>query len=397
VSKRCAHPNCKTIPNYGLEGKKASHCKTHAPVDYVNVKNKRCVHPNCKTIPNYGLEGKKASHCKTHAPVDYVNVKNKHCVHPNCKTRPNYGLEGKKASHCKTHAPVNYVNVNARQCVHPNCKKQPNYGLEGKKTTHCKTHAPVDYVNVNAKHCARPNCKTRPSYGRLFRLKTHCAKHKTPNMYINNRPKCGHEDCKERPFYGTTFPERCEGHKIDTDTNLVEKKCNGCEHDCFLTDGLCHICKYGTKPVKLRKELRLKQLLDANELTYESHDKIFAGSCHKYRPDFIFMTLTHVIILEVDENQHVNYKCDQARTVNLAQDFGGMPVVFIRYNPDVYTDHLGERIRSAQTKRVGRLIEVIKKCQMYKPTTLLSRIALFYDGDDGTNTIQPIDLSALGI
>ena len=48
--------------------------------------------------------------------------------------------------------------------------------------------------------------------------------------------------------------------------------------------------------------------------------------------------LTHVIIIEVDEEQHKYYdtNCEITRINELFTDFGDRPIVFIRFNPDAY-------------------------------------------------------------
>jgi hypothetical protein len=45
-----------------------------------------------------------------------------------------------------------------------------------------------------------------------------------------------------------------------------------------------------------------------------------------------------VIIVEVDENQHAAYdcSCENKRIMELSQDVGHIPIVFIRFNPDQY-------------------------------------------------------------
>lgn len=55
-----------------------------------------------------------------------------------------------------------------------------------------------------------------------------------------------------------------------------------------------------------------------------------------YRPDFVWELQTHIVILENDENQHKNmaYSCDTRRMVDIVNNYGGRPVVFIRFNPD---------------------------------------------------------------
>ena len=45
-----------------------------------------------------------------------------------------------------------------------------------------------------------------------------------------------------------------------------------------------------------------------------------------------------IIIIEVDENQHNQYDCyfENKRLMELSQDVGFRPIIFIRFNPDSY-------------------------------------------------------------
>ena len=44
-------------------------------------------------------------------------------------------------------------------------------------------------------------------------------------------------------------------------------------------------------------------------------------------------------MVEVDENQHMEYdcSCENRRLMELSQDVGHRPIVFIRFNPDQYS------------------------------------------------------------
>ena len=67
------------------------------------------------------------------------------------------------------------------------------------------------------------------------------------------------------------------------------------------------------------------------------HNKPIAGGCSKKRPDFFIDLLTHCIIIEVDEDQHPYYTCENKRMMLLFTDLGDRPIIFIRFNPDGYT------------------------------------------------------------
>lgn len=136
------------------------------------------------------------------------------------------------------------------------------------------------------------------------------------------------------------------------------------------------------------------------EQKYESHDRIPLHSCYKYRPDFVYDFVTHIAILEVDEHQHESYQCEceQKRMINLTQDFGGIPVVWIRFNPDSYKDNLGKTVTTKIPGKIQTLISIMKSVQLHKPKVLCSAIYLFYNGFDQRNIkIEEIDLSSLGI
>jgi len=53
----------------------------------------------------------------------------------------------------------------------------------------------------------------------------------------------------------------------------------------------------------------------------------------------------HVIIVEVDENQHKKYdcSCSNKRIMELSQDVNHRPIVFIRINTDEYLSQSGEK------------------------------------------------------
>ena len=46
-------------------------------------------------------------------------------------------------------------------------------------------------------------------------------------------------------------------------------------------------------------------------------------------------------IVEIDENQHIEYdcSCENKRIMELSQDVGHRPIIFIRFNPDDYLNY----------------------------------------------------------
>ena len=77
-----------------------------------------------------------------------------------------------------------------------------------------------------------------------------------------------------------------------------------------------------------------------NEITEYNwiSDKQIKEGCSKRRPDLLLDLGYQVIIIEVDENQHVDYdcSCQNKRVMELSQDSGHRPIVFLRFNPVEY-------------------------------------------------------------
>ena len=67
-------------------------------------------------------------------------------------------------------------------------------------------------------------------------------------------------------------------------------------------------------------------------------DKKITDGCSRRRPDLLADFGDFVIIVEIDENQHTTYdnSCENKRIMELSQDVGHRPIVFIRFNPDDY-------------------------------------------------------------
>jgi hypothetical protein len=114
-------------------------------------------------------------------------------------------------------------------------------------------------------------------------------------------------------------------------------------------------------------------------------DKIVNGGCSKRRPDAYIDKFTHVVIVECDEEQHRDYDttCENKRVMELFQDFGNRPIVFIRFNPDNYTDKNDQKIKSCfiyhkrfdvactiNMKEWKRRTTVLKQCLQKHLTTI---------------------------
>lgn len=71
--------------------------------------------------------------------------------------------------------------------------------------------------------------------------------------------------------------------------------------------------------------------------------------------------------------------------INIQQAFGGLHrVVFVRFNPDTYIDHLEQKGKIMMNTRDKKLVEIIRMLIVNPPDHILSVCYLYYDGYDGT-------------
>ena len=92
------------------------------------------------------------------------------------------------------------------------------------------------------------------------------------------------------------------------------------------------------------------------------HDRRIYDGCSKRRPDLMADLATHVIIIEVDENKHTSYdcSCENKRLMELSQDLYHRPIVFIRFNPDGYTNEHGVKISSCWRVNKYGIMQIMK-------------------------------------
>ncbi len=101
----------------------------------------------------------------------------------------------------------------------------------------------------------------------------------------------------------------------------------------------CHCYLHPDEDIPRRYKLKQHYIYDILKSEYKDqfvYDKPINEGCSKKRPDFLFDRLTHTVIVEIDENQHTGYSCENKRTMSLFEDLGNRPLVMIRFNPDKY-------------------------------------------------------------
>ena len=428
---RCEQAGCGKQPTYNIEGSPiARFCATHKTPDMVDVKNSRCEQAGCSKQPAFNIEGSLvARFCATHKLAGMVNVISKRCEQAGCGKQPTYNTEGSLvARFCTTHKLPGMVDVKHTRCEQAGCGKQPAYNTEGSLVARfCTTHKLAGMINIKNKRCEQAGCGKESSYGSLGVLPSHCATHKSNGMILRPRAQCSSAGCAALGSHEArgAAGRFCDDHAPADALNLGLFPCTKCPTVGILDGGLCiDSCAPVATKYRAAKELRIRSLFaqaghgDAAELgaaheaaelgnTLEEadppiaaaaaaapmadptefvHNKTLEGKqCGMERPDFLFDCGMHLVMVEVDENQHFHIlrECERTRMLNLA-GVRGMPVTFIRYNPDKYDPVAGQTMAS-DSQRHTHLLEWLAWARATPPPErgdVVSVLYLYYDGHD---------------
>lgn len=278
------------------------------------------------------------------------------------------------------------------RCIADGCNTYACYNLEGEtRAKFCKSHAEPGMIDIKHKTCQHPDCETRTRYGKPGRSPTHCAQHRETGMIQRPNSFCIQQSCREKAIYGPNMiPVHCESHKEPDDLNLVENNCKSCGFLYVLDDnGHCESCD-PTKfqRARLAKQNALMTFLDRNGYPGEQTDKVIDnGTCGKERPDRIIDLTDKIIVIECDEHQHKDRacECEQTRMINIGQSYGGIPIYFIRWNPDNYKTPAGRQQENITGRYDGLLthLNFIKEGKMQLPHALVSVFYMYFDGWKG--------------
>ena len=255
-------------------------------------------------------------------------------------------------------------------CKHEGCTKHAIFGNEGGEAEYCKKHKQEGMIDVSNPKCIHEGCKTQPSYGNEGGTPEYCAKHKLEGMIDLNSKKCIHKGCKTQPSYGNEGGTReyCKKHFNENHPNESTLSNHGIKEN----NVILFLQKHVNSPLVIKKQVT------------------------RYEPDILIRLEHVVIIIEVDENCHrgKKYSNDEERE-NKIHIALGLSVIFIRFNPDSYTDKMKQKIKSCWKKNGNRIIEVINETEWNHRLnvlldTTLSSIANSYSYN--SNTKQTIKL-----
>jgi hypothetical protein len=155
------------------------------------------------------------------------------------------------------------------------------------------------------------------------------------------------------------------------------------------------------KPVSRNYKTKECAVVEFVKSTFPDHtwiaDKTIHDGCSKRRPDLVLDLGYQVIIVEIDENQHIDYdcSCENKRIMELSTDVGHRPIVFIRFNPDDYAkkDRQVSSCWGANKKGVCIVKKSKKEEWKNRLTALETQITYWAQPTNSTNkTIETIAL-----
>jgi hypothetical protein len=229
--------------------------------------------------------------------------------------------------------------------------------------------------------CQSEFCKARPCFN--FENETtgiYCSKHKLQGMIDVKNKRCEYEGCKINACYnfkGINKRRFCLEHKIEGMINIASKMCISksiCEnYGNKKYDDYCSFCFHHlfpnderTKQMRIKsKELIVKDFLEEQFEGFVHDQSLYTHNCdcsHRRRIDFRKLINNTLLCIEVDEFQHKRYnKEDEDIRYNDVFMLHGGKFIFIRFNPDKYTNKNNETISSHISHRLPKLKKEIDK------------------------------------
>ena len=230
----------------------------------------------------------------------------------------------------------------------------------------------------------------------------YCATHKKEGMINTKTATCIHEGCKKQPSFnyeGQTKALYCTTHKKE---GMRDIKHQTCFHDwCSIRVGTkyegyclrCYIYTFPDKPVARNYKTKEKAVVDFVCERFPEHtwitDKKVNDGCSMRRPDILLDLGYQVLIIEIDENAHQDYdcSCENKRIMELSQDVGHRPIVFIRFNPDSYRKGTIKIPSCWEQNMNGICVVKYKEDWEYRLNTLEAQIKYWTSINNNTNKI----------
>ena len=321
-----------------------------------------------------------------------IHCKKKNICHKLC------GL-GRKATACtacaKAHDPEWYAAYENMQGTCTHCDKSKistNLCGLGRKATACKAcakahdpewYAAYESMQGTCTHCDKSKISTNLcGLGRKATACITCAKAHDPEWYA------AYENMRRCIYHPTTA---CSSKRRPD----LDGYCGRCFTHLFPGDPRTKFIRTCVH----HKEMAVRAFLQERfpDVTW-SFDRKITDGCSSRRPDAFAHIGSHVISVEIDEFEHTDYdcSCQNRRTMELFEDAGRLPHVFVRFNPDEYYLH-GEKIQGCWGKnpntgeprlapkhrkqweqRLEKLADIIEHFRSHAPSKEVESVFLFY-------------------
>ena len=407
-SRCCKFTGCKKESSFNIKNENPLYCFDHKSENMINVKNKKCIHENCMKTVLYNFYGSKPLYCSEHKLDGMINTKDKKCYNNDCKKIALYNIKGKTSLYCFDHKRKNMIDIKNKTCIFKDCIIKPSYNIIGQKNPiYCVAHKKENMISVKNKKCIYENCLFTATYNIEGGSPIYCSNHKENCMINIYRKKCLYENCITIPCYnidGRPDGIYCLEHKKPNMINVVGKICK--TYLCYTQvtskyDGYCLYCfihLFPDKPISRNYKTKEKAVTDFILQNFNQYDwmmdKKVADGCSKRRPDALLDLGDKIIIVEIDENQHTDYSCENKRIMELSQDLDHRPITFIRFNPDSYIEN-NKKVSSCWrvdktgickinkktewSNRLNKLKDSISESIQNIPDKTIATVTLFYN------------------
>lgn len=381
---------------------------------FIKKKSCICINNKCNKHACFNYKNKKKRlYCNTHKLKNMININDikRSCIISDCYTRAIYNYKNNKCGiYCNKHKLKNMINITSKTCQNLNCNKLPIFNYNNtKKGLFCKDHKLENMIDIINKKCIIKDCNIRSNYNyKNKKAPLYCKIHKLKNMIDILHKKCQYKNCNTRPIFNYNNTKKglfCKEHKLENMIDVVNislycKLCNLVRTEKQF-EYLCSNCFYFKYPnhKKTRNHKSKENIIitDLNKILNNKiiQDKIIINGCSKRRPDGLIKLNDYNIIIEIDENQHLNYSCENKRLMEIFKDLGKSPLTIIRFNPDKYilenkiikspfgitkSDGKLKIINKKEYNiRIQKLIEVINININLIPDKEINIIKLFYD------------------
>jgi hypothetical protein len=332
-----------------------------------------CTVPNCKNKATYAYRYGEADRCEGHRD----DRKKQYRVCTCGKAQPSYNLPGEtSAAYCVSCKSEDMVNIVSKRCA---CNsRQPSFNYPDDDTPVCciQCKAP-DMIHVGREKC---QCgKAVPKFAEIGESKAgFCKDCKTETMINIGNQLC--LICKSSYALYNSLSERnpayCVKCKLQNMVKVSLRYCPGADGTCTSYRnskfrGFCAHCFVNIFPNdpltftirQKSKENRVRAFINSTFEGFTHNRPLSTTHCDctvRRRLDHYKIIGNTVLAIETDENQHKSYDQmnEEMRYNDLYMAFSGR-WVYIRFNPDRYTDENGATCDPSMPDRLAALGEEI--------------------------------------